>query len=115
MNDSPLVAVVDDDGSEFAVAGVVRLDPSGIRVAAAWRIAAEENLVIRADRQSLRSGAVVMVDREHTVDIQSQGVDDRNAAGHRVVAIAVDLRNGDEELVAPRIISALLDTVRGFF
>src|SRR5262249_37073229 len=79
--------------------------------------AAREHFTIiareRTNGQSLRPGPVFGRDNEGRLDLKAQRIDARHAACRRVVAGAIDLRDGDIDLIVARIELALLDAVGG--
>src|SRR5260370_38548295 len=78
-------------------------------------VAAKQDLIIRADSHSLRSGAGVVRDGEGLLDRHAFGIDHRNATGYGVVAGAADFRDADIEFPGPRAPLARLGAVLGLW
>ena len=74
------ILVVNDDRPELVIAGIIRFGTQD--ASPARRIAAEENLRIRADRHSLRSSAALMIDRKDTFDVEAYRINNSDAAGY---------------------------------
>ena len=76
-------------------------------------IAAEQDLIIRADGHALRAGAGVERDRKARLDLHGLGIDHCNLARRCIIAGTVDLWNVYIKLPGPRTPLALLDAVGG--